>query len=460
MKAETSAAPDPVTLEEMLSARDRRWELQETLLQAHGKTLLSYTLNIAGPQKRYDLADQCFFEGRRLIERQFLRDKLCPLDAVFTDEKTGFALIWVIDSPPRELKAKMGAIEEGHPLGRVFDIDVIAADGRRVSREEIGLPQRACVVCGAPGAGCARSRAHPHEEVAAGLDRLMAAYFDQKYVDLVAKNAVRALLYEVAVTPKPGLVDRANSGAHSDMDFFDFIDSAAALSAYFRDMAATGLQSRGDSPGDLLPRLRFRGICAEDEMFAATGGVNTHKGLIFSLGTLSAAYGWHGARYPAAEAVLRTAGEIAAPALSGDLRGITQENAVTHGELIFAKYGLAGIRREAAAGFPAVRKLGLPRLRAGTASGLSLNDAGALALLSFLAETTDTNIISRAGLEKLEEIQAALTGFLESGPGDSEALAHAACLDRAFIREHISPGGCADLLALTFMAYFMERERD
>lgn len=101
--------------------------------------------------------------------------------------------------------------------------------------------------------------------------------------------AYEALLAEVNATPKPGLVDRANAGAHTDMDHGTFLLSAEALRPWFREFARLGEASAPKAPEAVLPSLRPAGIAAEEAMFAATGGVNTHKGAIFSLGLLTTA---------------------------------------------------------------------------------------------------------------------------------------------------------------------------
>jgi holo-ACP synthase/triphosphoribosyl-dephospho-CoA synthase len=117
----------------------------------------------------------------------------------------------------------------------------------------------------------------------------------QSLADSVSGAAVRAILTEAAVSPKPGLVDRINSGSHTDMEFFTLIDSALALLPWFRDCAIAGFDSASEEvetgPAALFEALRPRGIKAEAEMRKASGGVNTHRGYIFSLGILSAAFG-------------------------------------------------------------------------------------------------------------------------------------------------------------------------
>ena len=99
------------------------------------------------------------------------------------------------------------------------------------------------------------------------------------------------LNYEVTTTPKPGLVDRRNSGSHRDMDVFTFIDSAAALYPYFEACARTGRETAEQPAPETFAALRPLGCEAEGEMLDATGGVNTHKGAVFSVGIVCAALG-------------------------------------------------------------------------------------------------------------------------------------------------------------------------
>ena len=443
------------TLKAVLNARETRVKRQNELRREHSCAVISYTLNIAGPVKRFQQGDRCFYAGKKEIEKQFSRGGWVAANSLLTDAETGLECLWAVEADAVKLKFAMAALEERHPLGRLFDIDVIAKDGNSISRDTVELPERACLVCGKPGIGCARSRAHPLDEILCRTYSIIENYFQQRDARFIAQNAVRALLYEVAVTPKPGLVDRWNNGAHRDMDFFTFIDSTAALSAYFHEMAVAGIANRGAPPEELLARLRCRGIEAEEEMFGATGGVNTHKGLIFSLGIICVALGCHGSPFPCSDTVLQTAAKIAAPAFHNDLEGVTPQNAVTHGEAVFAKYGISGVRGEAAAAFPSVRFRGLPILRKGIENGSSHNDAGVEALLHLVAYAADTNIISRSNPEVLKTLQASLQSFLDTQPDNAAVLDCATRLDEQFIKENISPGGCADLLAITYMLYFM-----
>ncbi len=107
----------------------------------------------------------------------------------------------------------------------------------------------------------------------------------------VGELAARAAILEAAAGPKPGLVCRDSQGAHKDMDYTTFVRSALALQGYFTQAHALGSATTTLEAQAVFPRLRALGLKAEQDMFAATNGVNTHKGLIFSLGLFCAALG-------------------------------------------------------------------------------------------------------------------------------------------------------------------------
>lgn len=186
-------------------------------------------------------------------------------------ENTGPEAFFLLAADAPEIKRKMTSIEENHGLGRLFDIDVLGPDSVPLSRSVLGLPPRSCLICGENAKVCARNRTHSMELVRWRTAQILNDYFKEQSADQAAAAAVRALLYEVSATPKPGLVDRNNSGSHRDMDFFTFVDSSSALIPWFRDFFSIGWE-HGDETGDrLFERLRFAGQNAEAKMFSATG---------------------------------------------------------------------------------------------------------------------------------------------------------------------------------------------
>jgi len=242
-------------------------------------------------------------------------------------------------------------------------------------------------------------------------------------------------------------VDARDSGAHRDMDLFTFMDSAAALGGWFEDAARIGMMQVSDE--DTFAALRTRGIAAEADMLAATGGVNTHKGALFSLGIACCAAGRAGAG-ASAEEILAEAAKIAGPSLA-DFEAVSCENAQTGGEKQYLMQQLTGIRGEAAAGFPSVSEHALPAFRAAAARGERLNDAGVHALISLMACLTDSNILRRKGAAALKDVQALAAELLQNGFAHEDVQR----MNADFIRENISPGGSADLLALTYFLHFI-----
>lgn len=433
-------------VQDMLRARDARAERQKRMLQAHGRPLISFTMNIAGSIKTDPLIRRAFFEGADCVTAMLKARRAQILQDWQTLAFTGDEWIWAVDAPARELKVWMCAIEETHPLGRLFDLDVLDETGGHLTRTE----RRKCIICGGDVHICARSRAHSARALYLRAGEMIRAYFDVIYARRVGMCAQRALLCEAVTTPKPGLVDAHDSGAHRDMNLLSFMSGAAALRPWFEESARIGGMRLSDA--DTFARLRAAGLRAEGEMLRATDGVNTHKGALFSMGILCCAAGRLGEGATAAE-ILRCAARIAAPVLA-DLSALNSENAATGGERQYLEMGLGGARGEAAAGFPTVAEIGLPALRAARARGADLENAGLNALVAMMAEVQDSNILRRRGAEALCRVQTLARELQTRGfvRADLERM------NEEFVRENISPGGSADLLALTYFLYMLCEE--
>ena len=483
-----AAAPGdaPVTLEEMLVARDARVARQQELLTRHACTLVSHGLNIPGPHKTSPAFAWAFEQEGRLIENALAEHGWPVLHREATHARTGHEGLLAVRADALDVKRALVAVEEGSPLGRLFDIDVLRPDGDKVSRTELGLPGRTCLLCDRPAFECARSRAHSVSELLAAIEALiadaqksLATRQEHARADFEARLAVAlrlALIEELDTTPKPGLVDRRDCGSHADMDYSLFVRSADAVVPYLTRMGMAGYDHAaspdgGDLPS-LFPTIQAIGREAEAAMFEATGGVNTHKGAIFTLGILAAAAGWQAGQdarraAPAAagparlQAIVRS---LVGPAMQAQLaamertRGLVAsgaEVALTHGERVFCEHGIPGIRHEAALGFPGVFEVGLPALRA---AGGTSNDAKLDALLAIMEALDDTNVVTRSGIGGLElvkrtarEIRAAAPDPRDPGRHERLAAFNDLCRQR-----NISPGGAADLLAASLFVFEIE----
>ncbi len=263
----------------------------------------------------------------------------------------------------------------------------------------------------------------------------------------LGRLAVASLHAELACAPKPGLVTPFDRGSHDDMDASAFLRSLFALRGYFVAIAAAGM---ADAP---FATLRQRGIEAERAMLRATGGVNTHRGAIFSLGLLVAAAARLRSQQhamPDGVAVCNAVGHWHDALLDAPL------DPHSHGQRMRRRHGVAGVREQAAEGFPLLREVALPTLRRALRAGVAHDAAMAQTLLQLIAQTDDLNLLQRGGHDGLRFAQCSARAFLEAGgvaqPDWRQQLAH---LGEAFVARRLSPGGSADLLAC---ACFLQRQ--
>lgn len=438
-----------VEVADILATRDARAELQQDMLKKWNMPLISFTMNIAGDIKHDFWIEKAFNEGVRRIEIQLKGRKITAKDIHEKISFTGCERLWVVDVEAEKAKEWMVAIEESDALGRLFDIDVIDIAGEKLVRPGMG---RKCLICGKSAAICGRSRAHTGEELFQKAHQIIEAHFLDQSAAEIGKYAERALLYEAITTPKPGLVDRMDNGAHRDMDLFSFTDSACELRTYFERCFRIGAMFRDNPPETIFERLRSAGIEAEERMLSITDGVNTHKGALFSLGILCGAAGMGEGESFSQDRLFRRAGVLAQTSLK-DFEGITMESAATGGERQYLSMGAMGARGEAAEGFPTLRDVALPAFETAIENGKSLNDAGLFALMALISSVSDSNIIRRTGMKRQILVMEEAKNLIQQGITYS-ALEK---MNERFICDNISPGGSADLLAATYFIYFLKR---
>lgn len=267
----------------------------------------------------------------------------------------------------------------------------------------------------------------------------------------VTTAAEKALLYEVSLSPKPGLVDRLSNGAHQDMDFYLFVDSVLALAPFFNDYLTAGLVHHG-TPMELFTELRRIGQQAETAMFKATNGVNTHKGANFSLAVILGATGLHLQTHSLpltakdSEKILQLSADLTRDLIENDFKNVAKKSELTHGEKLYLEKGIIGIRGEAAQGYPALGQLLLPFLRQNRK--LPKEELLLRAMLLLMSEIEDGNILHRGGYEAWQQVKNETRQFHLDQLGPEELIAALTDYDRLLIQRNLSPGGTADLLAL------------
>ncbi|MCD8330127.1 MAG: citrate lyase holo-[acyl-carrier protein] synthase, partial [Lachnospiraceae bacterium] len=224
-----------VELPEMLAGRERRAAEQAAFRADHPGTLVCFTLNIAGPVKVFPLAEEVFVQTTDRIQSTLWRHLIRILEKRVETWFWGWEAYFAVDGEAETTKRVLLELEEGEVAGRLFDIDVLRPDGSKVSRQDLGLPPRPCLVCGRESAACARSRAHTVEELQEKTAQLLLASLRRERIssEMIGRLCRQAMLLEVYTTPKPGLVDRNIFGDHRDMDLALFEKSTAVLEPFF-----------------------------------------------------------------------------------------------------------------------------------------------------------------------------------------------------------------------------------
>lgn len=277
----------------------------------------------------------------------------------------------------------------------------------------------------------------------------------------IGEIATRGMLFEVAVTPKPGMVDRCGSGVHQDMDYFTFMQSSAVLAQGFEVFAGIGLLWDDARPKiEMLEDLRASGQGYERRMLAATGGVNTHRGLLFLMGILAAAVGntWRRTKKCEIGELQRTVQDICRGLVDDELRG-KKSSELTVGQKAFSDCGLTGIRGELERGMPSLFNHGLPTLQAALQAGANTNDAGLDALMAIMTILEDTVVWKRGGTSALALAQQQAASVLSAG--GARSIAGRRLLDKMccnFVAQNLSAGGAADVLAATFSVYYWSHD--
>jgi len=170
-----STAGREATLAQLLDAREKRAAKQKMLIGKYGLPLISFTVNMPGARKKTPLSGEIFREGSLALLQELERNGRLPLHGESAAPDTGYEGYFVVDAREEALKAMMLQIEEKHPLGRLLDLDVIALDGKPLSRDALGYPRRTCLLCDEDARLCARSGRHSLGELLRAIERMVKA---------------------------------------------------------------------------------------------------------------------------------------------------------------------------------------------------------------------------------------------------------------------------------------------
>lgn len=267
---------------------------------------------------------------------------------------------------------------------------------------------------------------------------------------IIGHLASMALQAELDTTPKPGLVDRNDNGAHRDMDHALMQRSIQALHPYFVRLAQLGFTDKQPCHDEIVNI----GIEAEREMFKATGGVNTHKGALFSIGLAAVALaGESFCRITQAERcgtmAYNDVNSKQIQSLSNSIASLARlfpDTNGTHGSKAKANNILKGALDNAREGYTQLFKAWLPFYIDRIAEGD--NYALHKTLLRIMCDLDDTNIVYRTSMETMQEVKTEARQMLDTSRNIINFEAALQAMNTDYIHRNISPGGSADMLSL------------
>lgn len=267
---------------------------------------------------------------------------------------------------------------------------------------------------------------------------------------IIGHLASMALQVELDTTPKPGLVDRNDNGAHRDMDHALMQRSIQALHPYFVRLAQLGFNGKQPCHDEIVNI----GIEAEREMFKATGGVNTHKGALFSIGLAAVALAGEAfCRITQAERcgtmAYNDVNSKQIQSLSNSIASLARlfpDTNGTHGSKAKANNILKGALDNAREGYTQLFKAWLPFYIDRIAEGD--NYALHKTLLRIMCDLDDTNIVYRTSMETMQEVKTEARQMLDASRNIVNFEAALQAMNTDYIHCNISPGGSADMLSL------------
>lgn len=290
---------------------------------------------------------------------------------------------------------------------------------------------------------------------------------EQDVAAQIAEAMTYSILAEAVSWPSPGLVSAVSRGSHHDMDIFTFLRSALRIQPYYQEAALLGMEAFGGSNRleDVFQRLQRAGQRAEADMLTATGGVNTHKGTIF-LGLILCAAAGMASQAQSVEAgpeeLCRLASNLAKRPLQAQLAGILEQpECISTGACAYREWGIRGIRGEVIDGFPSILNTGLPSFREALDQGADLRTALVHCLLSLMSVAQDTTLLNRNfDRTRISYTQSCAREALARGSlFTAEGRAYVRNMEEDFRARSLSPGGSADLLAMTYALYLWNEKQ-
>ena len=437
---------------EFLLDRDKRVAYQEHLLKENkDKTLVTIRINYPGIEKSNYITDNIV----NTIYNEILT--YYGKFIVFEDKyknKEGIVAHFLFDLDFVNVKKEMINVEEEHILGRCLDIDVYTLKNDKVigiSRSDLFKKPRRCFICDLDAKICSRAQTHTIDEIKNYFEVVYKNFKDsQKKTESLAyevsQMALKAMISEVSTFPSFGLVSPISSGAHKDMDYYTFLNSAVAITPFLKKMFEVGYSYY--SPEYIFDAIRDIGKECEEKMFEATNNINTHKGMIFLMGISMAAIGkalYENKEFYQIQDIIKSMVKN----ILDDFKELHKKEKLTHGERLYLEYGFTGIRGQVQDGLSVLFDNIIDNY---INSDLKENDLYTQILIELMARVEDSTVVYRHDISTLRKVQSDAKDLLNMG-GIFTEEGRQKChhLEDLYIKENISPGGCADLLAISIL---------
>ncbi len=340
------------------------------------------------------------------------------------------------------VKRKLIEIENSE-LGRFIDLDLFTNAEKSVSRTDLGLPTRKCILCNEVVNTCFREKRHTLDEVFSVTVNSIKSAFVKQLVSITSQS----LLEEVSAHPKFGLVTKVDSGKHKDMDYKTFIDSIEVLEPYFVEYCYEGF----DFNDETFPKLREIGIRAEETLLEKTKGVNTYRGVIFLIGILLPSIVDAVYNNKPFENIQENIKFLCKDILNDFDKldeKIKNSESLTYGEKIYKEHGITGVRGVARSGINIAFELE-PQF---SSSKANVNDLVIDILLNSMATLEDTVILHKHSVETLNYVKEKSYDIITLG-GYSTNIGKKSieCFTEGCIRLNLSPGGSADIVTIVLI---------
>ncbi|MBE0700285.1 MAG: citrate lyase holo-[acyl-carrier protein] synthase [Acholeplasmataceae bacterium] len=418
----------------ILKAREEKQKRVKDLLKEK-ETALVVTIkaNIPGPNKNIHEATLLVRLFKNELQALFLVH-----GAFFSEDADGpIYYLALINSDVHHIKQTLIHLEDTHPLGRFIDLDVYADARKSLSRNDLGLLPRACFLCNNDAFICARSGKHPTSELILFIHDKTRHYLHEQIEGIIEK----AIMMELNLESKFGLVTPTSCGSHPDMDYVMMVEAKKVIMPYLILIFFKGYEA--ECVEELLENTRPIGIEAEQAMLEKTGGINCYKGLIFILGLAILASGFalsHQQPFSMLFSNIKT--------MTKGLMKEFDQIADSFGLKAYQAFQIKGARGEAIRGLPSVvHALDIAD---------HLEDLSAPNLRQLLKEiiliSEDTVLLKRAKtLEAYGIIKKALKNI------DARNINQARKFSDDAIMKGLSFGGSADLLVTTLFLHFLKK---